>query len=259
MLSSVAFQPCSSNMRTEAVFASLIPRLARSCSCSVLVALLALATGLAPDAAIAQVRGASAARMQVRAKQKTQMQNTPLARQQRLAELDAWLRRLAGLFDVAGMPTSLNGMEDCMRVGNGPGVHCIRSVGANSYERARPTVVLYGLDPHALGIRYLQVGFDSRAEGDLGKLTGNTATFRSPCYAPGGPRSTTVSCERRIRIHAPPDGQYVRIDFETEQKLIVHGGGQGSSGARSMPPIVTTMWLRRRPDLQQTPAAEAVR
>jgi hypothetical protein len=84
-------------------------------------------------------------------------------------------------------------------------------------------MILYGLDPDAPGIRYLQASNRSIAEGQLGELKGDIVTFKPPCKISSLFRSR---CKAVMEIEAPPDGQDIEIRIrETGQ----NGAGNPST------------------------------
>ena len=136
------------------------------------VALLAAAEGGA------QARGPSIVGIQERATERALLERTPEVRAQRAAEMDEWLRRLHGRFSIEGPGKRL---EDCIGVGSGPGVQCVRSPAhvPNRSGVSAPSMIMYGFDPNESGIRYLLVNARSIAESDLGKLSGDSVSFRA--------------------------------------------------------------------------------
>jgi hypothetical protein len=140
------------------------------------------------------------------------------------AALEIWLGRLTGRFEVSRRGWSM-GTEDCVQVGQGVGVHCVRGPPPITLQTVvAPTMILYGLDRNAPGIRYLQVNGRSIAEGDLGRLSGDTVTFpKVPCpkFVDQRPKVFIMTCERRLRIYAPPDGKSIRLQYLTEQLVVV--------------------------------------
>lgn len=96
------------------------------------------------------------------------------ARAKKLAELEIWLRRLAGKFRIDGTATNpggsnpAHGSAECFGIGGGPGVSCVvaatwkaprQSLGNNPdrnmalYGALQPLVMLLGIDPDAMEIR----------------------------------------------------------------------------------------------------------
>lgn len=193
----------------------------------------------------------------------------PAARAARMAELDAWLRRLVGRFrmdgDVkryaghhagnkrdgciprAGYITddscgyhffrSAHGSGDCVGVGNGPGIHCVFNVpwprfihespiprrppeekwlGSGTLD---PAVLMFGLDPDSLGIRYMLVGSQSIAIEATGVLEGDTLTFKTRCPNEGGQYNES-NCSSKFWIVASPDGQTITINLEWRNERI---------------------------------------
>lgn len=144
-------------------------------------------------------------------------QEPEAARAAKLAELDAWLRRLVGRYRTGEGQRQI--LSDCVSVGTGPGVHCVRGVGSFT-----PAMTLYGVDPDALGIRFLEVNGNSIAEGDLGKLRGNTVHFsriQCPSTLERRAKMDITTCERQLRIYAPPEGRYVLVQQYTALRMFV--------------------------------------
>lgn len=187
---------------------------------SVLACLLALASG----AACAQGRGPEAQVLRDR-----MAVDPAVARAAELADLDARLRRLTGKFRMeiqgrAGASTP-EAMRDCVSIGEGAGVHCVESWGITAQTSGVPTMILYGLETRTPGVRYLQVSGRSIAEGDVGRLSGNTLSFsRVQCpvsvEAPENRAMVIIlSCQQQVRIYAPPDSEEILIQTHTMQRV----------------------------------------
>lgn len=197
-------------------------------------------------------------------------------------EMDVWLRRLVGQYQIEGLvhvPSNgecgepgrtavaqpcqtIKGMGDCVSVGTGPGVQCMFNVswldiwavdfetgnivpGAVSY--LNPAMALFGLDPGNASINHLLVNNKGLAEGGLGANTGNRATFRTSCVNTPG---VVGGCERIFRIEARADSRllYMWIDVEMGPKGL------------DRPHSIITLTLRRVPvtqDVAPPPAAPA--
>lgn len=229
-----------------------------NCVPSTLVALLAGAAMLTSVEVNAQGRGPSA--MELRGRQNV---DPAAARLEERARLDAWLRRLVGRFrtDANGM-TAAKGLLDCVGIGAGPGVQCVFGRGpADQQEPSAPTMILYGVDPGDVGIRYLQVNDQSIAEGGLGKLEGDTVTFRGTCplpaHVPLGGRfqpPIVVSCDLKVRIYAPAGGREILFEKTQEERQVVHT----ARGIRIvMQPSVQNSRLERVSQVQAGAAAAA--
>jgi hypothetical protein len=112
-------------------------------------------------------------------------------------------------------PVKISGNADCVGISSGAGVHCVIQLdwqvpvarygyGYSPAYRAswfNPGIILYGIDPNALGIRFLQVSQRSIAESALGVLEDNTVTFKLP-----GPYSS-----RKVQITALPDSDNLEM------------------------------------------------
>lgn len=150
-----------------------------------------------------------------------------------VADLIPWLRRLLGQYtyegyvDLGGKGSaedrrSVRGVGICVGFGVAPGVQCEMNVrwpevrgpdggevlgGISSLD---PAMVLYGLEPDEIGIRYLQVDNRGLAEGATGFVIGDTATFKTPCV------DIPVGCQRTTRITAKSDSEIVDMQIDTE-------------------------------------------
>jgi hypothetical protein len=151
----------------------------------------------------------------------------------RVAELIPWLRRLLGQYTYEGY-VDLGGQgrpEDrrtvagggtCVGFGVAPGVQCEIVVrwpemrGENGEEvmggvsPLNPAMILYGLEPDELGIRYLQVDNRGLAEGTTGYVIGSTATFRTACV------DVAEGCQRITRITAESESKIIDMQVDTE-------------------------------------------
>lgn len=143
------------------------------------------------------------------------------SRQLKVAELDAWLRRLSGRFIYEGIYDPgfqpARGEGDCIGVGNGPGVQCVIHVRWPEFTGdgilpLAPAMFLYGLDPQAAQIRYLRVTSRSIAEEVRGSVSGSMATFKTGCVA----APVYPPCRRIIRIEAKPGRRVLHMWDDTE-------------------------------------------
>lgn len=150
----------------------------------------------------------------------------------KVADMVPWLRRLVGKYTLhghldlggAGRPEdrrNVGGAGTCVGFGVAPGVQCEIQV---RWPEARdasgepvlggvstlaPAMLLFGIEPDDGGIQFMQVDNRGVAEGALGFVTGDTATFRSPCTdVPDG-------CQRTTRITAVQDSQVVDVQVDT--------------------------------------------
>lgn len=151
----------------------------------------------------------------------------------KVADLIPWLRRLLGQYvyegyvDLGGKGEQedrrpVKGSGYCIGFGVAPGVQCEIHV---SWPEVRgpdgeevmggvstftPAMILYGLEPDEIGIRYLQVDSKGLAEGGTGLVTGDTAAFRTPCA------DIPMGCQRVVRITAQSESQVVDMQIDTE-------------------------------------------
>jgi hypothetical protein len=151
----------------------------------------------------------------------------------KVGDLIPWIRRLLGEYAFEGH-VDLGGKGDpddrrqvlgigtCVGFGVAPGVQCeinvrwratTESVGEEVPGRVSalaPAMIIYGVEPDDLGIRYLQVDSRGLAEGATGFVIGDTATFRAPCV------DIPEGCLRITRITAPPDSKLIEMQVDTE-------------------------------------------
>lgn len=156
----------------------------------------------------------------------------------KVAELIPWLRRLLGQYTFDGFVDlggkgdpddrrNVRGIGTCIGFGVAPGVQCEIDVrwpetrGPNGEEipggvsALAPAMILYGLEPDEIGIRYLQVDNRGLAEGATGLVTGDTAAFRAPCV------DQPADCQRVVRITAKPESTIIDMQIDTELNLQV--------------------------------------
>jgi hypothetical protein len=216
----------------------------------------------------AQGRGLPAQEQRDKVKE---VSGSPAARAAKLAELDSWLRRLVGRFAYSGYitnggedslcdvarrynpqlvcsnslsasPRPIQGIGSCVSIGAGPGVRCLinvewpRGLGSVPWEsNLAPATILYGIDPVALGIRYLQVDGQSLAEGTLGYLQNDTASFTVSCA-----NTPKLSCSRVVKIYAPPNENSIELSVTVVLRI-----GR----------IIYHMHLQRMPQIQEDAAS----
>lgn len=149
----------------------------------------------------------------------------------KLAEINAWLRRLVGQYRLSLAGASGEGAADCATVGSGPGVHCAFGFGA--------PVMLFGVDTEGPRVHRFQLNGDSTAEMSMSQLRGDAVTFHvGDCpviqhYPPGASRVgvttfTVLFCRREVRVHVAPDGRFVRIRHSTYERVLVRQPGAPS-------------------------------
>lgn len=147
-------------------------------------------------------------------------------------ELIPWIRRLLGEYTIEGYVDvggrgdpddrkSVRGTGLCAGFGEAPGVQCELRVGwppprpvrallmPASASAMMPVMILYGVEPDELGIRYLQVDARGLAEGATGVVVGDSAAFKAACVdMPDG-------CERITRITAKSDSKQLDMQIDT--------------------------------------------
>jgi hypothetical protein len=202
--------------------------------------------------------------------------DSPAARARQVAELDAWLRRLHGRFQVRissssgggstclkltgpngsclegptyfGPPiySGFDGSADCRGIEAGPGVSCRFEMGPLPDALGAPIVpleILLGLDPDAPGIRLMWVGGGASVWVASGSLNDNIV--KTACV--------NVSCNGLSSISARRNGERIEMNMETmlpaprEGKMI------------TSPFIATVLEFRRLPDEAHEPPGMAPR
>jgi hypothetical protein len=151
----------------------------------------------------------------------------------KVADLLPFLRRILGQYTVDGKVDlggqgkpeerwTAVGTGDCVGFGVAPGVMCELKVkwpqipGPNGEAvmsgilGMEPMMVLYGLEPDELGIRFLQVNNKGLAEGSTGYMINDTVTFKTPCV------NTAPGCQRITRVTARSDSKVVDYQIDTE-------------------------------------------
>lgn len=151
----------------------------------------------------------------------------------KLADIIPWLRRLLGEYTIEGYvdlggrgepdeQRSVRGTGVCIGFGVAPGVQCefnirwpeTRARGGGEIlggvSNLSPAMILFGLEPDDIGLRYLQVDNRGLAEGSRGGIIGDTAVFRTPCA------DLIEGCERATRIITSSDSKLVELQVDTE-------------------------------------------
>jgi len=173
-------------------------------------------------------------------------------RVQMASDMAAWLPRIVGRFRYEGMVDfntepadpggaasdpppdplkmkSARGLGDCIRIGTGPGVQCVLNVtwpeewdphgqpveGGDQF--LKPALVLYGLDPNAAVLRYLQLDAGGLVQDGPAPLQGDTVswTYTTTCVQSGN--GVQPSCRRTTRIYAPAGGKTVQTSIEIDK------------------------------------------
>lgn len=150
----------------------------------------------------------------------------------KVADVIPWMRRLLGQYAIEGY-VDLRGKGDpadrrpvkgwgvCVGFGVAPGVQCEIDVRWPTTSLAEelvmggastlaPAMMLYGLEPDEIGVRYLQVDNRGLAEGASGGIIGDTATFRAPCA------DVAEACQRVTRIIAQSESKQIDMQVDTE-------------------------------------------
>lgn len=151
----------------------------------------------------------------------------------KVADVIPWLRRLLGEYTIEGYvdlggrgepdeQRTVRGTGVCVGFGVAPGVQCefnirwpeTRARGGGEIlggvSNLSPAMILFGLEPDEIGVRYLQVDNRGLAEGSRGGIIGDSAVFRTPC-ADG-----IEGCERSMRIITRSDSKLVEMQVDTE-------------------------------------------
>jgi hypothetical protein len=179
--------------------------------------------------------------------------NDPVLRAAKLAELEAWLRRLVGRFRDTRNPKDFERERmDCTGIGTGPGVQCFTTMVSNSFSvrygvpksvssgNDSPEAKLFGLDPGALRVNYMQVDSKGLPEGGLGTLSGDTLYLKYECKIPPDAKDI-VSCENRLRLYAPPNSKALAVSWELTLRISTRRGIVETSSEE-------TSWLERLSD-----------
>lgn len=150
----------------------------------------------------------------------------------KVADLIPWLRRLIGQYNIAGQMDlgagsqpdrlAVRGIGVCIGFGVAPGVQCEINVRWPEVRAAdgqpvpggvstlAPAMILYGLEPDEIGIRFMQVDNRGHAEGAVGFVTGDTASFTTTCT------DMPEGCRRITRITAVPESKVINVQIDTE-------------------------------------------
>jgi hypothetical protein len=199
--------------------------------------LLVIVAGLLTSIeAKAQARGRPATELRQEASASV---GSPENRAQQLAELNAWLGRLAGRFqarssfttneavnlgndvvlrDMRGGGTRIPDLPqqyrvNCTPVGSGPGLSCLYEATDRTVGQI-PLAFLLGVDADRLGIRILKLDSRGYASEKFGTLRGDTVIFESDCPAAGNCRGRST-----MRVRAPLRSRTVEIFHEADVEL----------------------------------------
>jgi len=177
----------------------------------------------------------------------------------KMADLIPFLRRILGEYTVDGKVDlggqgkpeerwTAVGTGNCVGFGVAPGVQCEFKVkwpqipGPNGEAvmsgimGMEPMMILYGLEPDELGIRYLQVNNRGLAEGATGYMLNDTVTFKTACV------NTAPGCQRVTKVTARSDSKVVDfvIDTELDYKLAARFNFKLRRVANPQADLVTT-------------------
>jgi hypothetical protein len=209
--------------------------------------LLALAALLAASGASAQAHGPAATEFA----DGTEM-DTAATHDWKLAETAALLRKMTGRFRLSSAISSdrPGTLVDCVGIGTGPGLQCMRGGGASTPagEEANAAMQLFGLNPLALTVSYLRVDGRGIAQHAQGKVVGETLIFpRTNCVIPENIRSSmgVVSCEEILKIRALSSGTELQFTTETLMRRFV--GPPGGPKRLVESSSSATMWMKRVP------------
>jgi hypothetical protein len=168
-------------------------------------------------------------------------------RGEKLSELEVWLQRLVGRFRIEGVAKVFvaqsrichagscyrhrhtQGDANCERVASGAGIHCAINIAQPKFlpsttdEAYLPQVgdrwpgpfldgaiILFGINPERLGIRFLLVDAKSIAYEAFGVLEGDSVTFKSGC----GTDPFSSSCQRLFWFRAKADDNRVEMTLD---------------------------------------------
>lgn len=203
----------------------------------VIIPVLASASVLGSAPASSQARDPFAATLRARAQQQDE---SPAARDRRLAERLAWLQRLVGQFHAASTDTAMGtaawsstdgfvtvpvstrkeGRAECVAIGIGLDVSCLihfrTPQGAQSVTAIRVTLPVPPPDEMD---RVRDITGSLRLGRDRNPMTwvslqGNTANFRMDCQKPAsGTTASSGGCRQQVSILAKPEGTRVRISI----------------------------------------------
>lgn len=214
-------------------------------------ALLAGAAFLASPQAMSQAHGPPATEFA-----DTPETDDPATLAGKLEAIEEWLTRLAGRFRLSSAVNSRRPglLVDCVRVGEGPGVHCTTGRGGNTPpgEDANASMQLYGVDPLALAISRLTVNGRGIAQHAQGKLRADTLVFpRTNCVIPENTRTEMriILCQEVLKIRALANGQELQFTTETFQLVLPPSRPAGMArgvGSRTVN-STSTVWMKRVP------------
>jgi hypothetical protein len=187
--------------------------------------------------------------------------DTPATHAAKLADMGIWLRRMTGLFRLSSALNSERPgvLVECVGVGDGPGVQCMRGRGGNTPpgEQANASMQLFGMDPLALTISSLTVNGRGIAQHAQGKVKGDTLVFpRVNCAMPENIRSErrVISCEEILKIRALPDGKELQFTTETRMRTLPPSGSRQKFSQESSSSVTT--WMKRVPPVEARDAPD---
>jgi hypothetical protein len=178
--------------------------------------------------------------------------DTATARAAKLAETAAWLGNMTGRFRLSSAISSDRPglLVDCVGIGTGPGLQCMRGRGGNTPEgeEVNAEMQLFGLDPLALTVSYLRVNGRGIAQYAQGKVKGDTLVFpRTNCLIPENIRSQmgVVSCEEVLKIRTSASGKEQQFVTETFLRRFI--GPPGKPKRLVEQNYSANVWMRRVP------------
>ncbi len=147
-------------------------------------------------------------------------------RLQTAADMATWLPRLVGRFRIQGTigagsprPIPITGAADCIAVGRGSGVHCVLNAvwGAKGDSLLGPASILFGMDPAAGMVRYLQLNTDGVVTSLAGTgegpalLKNDTLSWWCETNHKPHPCMDRTGREMTMRMRAPSDGKFIQM------------------------------------------------
>jgi hypothetical protein len=181
-----------------------------------------------------------------------QVMDTATARAAKLAEITNRLGKMTGRFRLSSAIGSDRPglLVDCVGIGAGPGLQCMRGRGESTPEgeEANAEMQLFGLDPFALTVSYLRVNGRGIAQYAQGKVKGDTLVFpRTNCLIPENTRRQMeiVSCEEILKIGPLATGKEQQFVTETFLRRFI--GPPGGPRRLVEQNYSANVWMKRVP------------